>query len=262
MMGIKGRPQQIESDRLRRLWRDTNTKSDLDRIGVEAPEELLAMFLMDGDEIDRITGDSKPLTDLYPKRLSDSTAEDKNVHAFAFEYIRSTSAAERFERSQLIEQIFPPMRSETLDPFFVIREMRYRAKFERTNWLADLDVHLRGSNLREPVLEVFGSNSFRVALAEKKANYLDSPTPEAFEDLIASALGQRNYSRAILLLEIKSGSGAPSRDDVLLLTYLYCLNGNVPKAESIASTTANRDDSLTKWLWEKLRAEYEFHPPD
>jgi len=262
MMGIKGAPRKIDNEQLQRLWRDSNSKSDLARIGIEIPEELVTMFLMDGDEIDRITGETKPLADLFPKRLGDSTAEDKNIHAFAFEYVRSTSAAERVERSRLIEQIFPPMRSVRLDPLFVIREMRYRAKFERTNWLADLDLHLRGSNLREPVLEVLGSNSFRVALAEKKANYLDSPTPEAFEDLVASALGQRNYNRAIQLLEIKSGSGALSRDDVLLLTYLYCLNGNVPKAESIASTIPGRDDPLTKWLWEKLRAEYGFHPPD
>ena len=262
MMGIKGAPQEIDNEQLRRLWRDVNTKSDLDRIGVETSEELLTMFLMDGDEIDRITSGAKPLTDLFPKRLGDSTAQDKNIHAFAFEYVRSTSAAERFERSQLIEQIFPPMRSETLDPFFVIREMRYRSRFEKTNWLADLDVHLRGSNLREPVLETLGTNSFRVSLAERVADNSNPPPAETVPDLFAIAIADRNYNRAIELLYEKQNSGTPNRDDALLLTYLYCVNGDVGKAEAIARTIPDRDNDLGKWLWEKLRTECGFRPPD
>jgi len=262
MMGIKGTPQKIDNEQLQRLWRDSNSKADVARIGIETPEELVTMFLMDGDEIDRITSETKPLTDLFPKRLGDSAPEDKNIHAFAFEYVRSTSAAGRAERSRLIEQIFPPMRSERLDPFFVIREMRYRSRFEKTNWLADLDVHLRGSNLREPVLETLGTNSFRVSLAERVANNSDPPPAETVPDLIATALADRNYNRAIELLNQKQNSGSANRDNLLLLTYVYCLNREVTKAESIASTMANRDDSLTKWLWEKLRAEYGFRPPD
>src|SRR5256885_11278119 len=62
MMGIKGTPQKNGSEQLRRLWRDSSTKSDLARIGIETAEELQTMFLMDGDEIDRIARDAKPLT--------------------------------------------------------------------------------------------------------------------------------------------------------------------------------------------------------
>jgi predicted membrane-bound spermidine synthase len=261
MMGIRGKPENIDTEQLRRLWRDPNTKSDLSRIGIETPEELVAMFVMDGDEIDRITSEVKPLTDLFPKRLSDSTAEDPNIHAFAFGYIRATSAAERFEKSRLIEQILPPLRGETLAPFFVIREMGYRARFQKTNWLADLDLHLRGSNLREPVLGTLGTNSFRVALAEKAARDSNPAPAETAQDLFAAALADRNYNRAIDLLNQKWNSANVNRDDVLLLVYLYCLNRNVAKAEVLARTIANSDDALTKWLWEKLHREYGFSPP-
>ena len=262
MMGIRGTPENVDQEQLRSLWRDLNTKADLSRIGIETSEQLAAMFLMDGDEIERITSETKPLTDLFPRRLGDTTANDKNIHAFAFDYVRSTSAAERFERSKLIEQILPPMRSETLAPFFVIREMRYRARFENTNWLADLDVHLRGSNLREPVLATLETNSFRVNLAEKVADDSHPPPSETLPDLVAAALANRDYNRAIELLNQKQESGVANGNDVLLLTYLYCLNRDVPKAESIANRTPDRSEPLTKWLWEKLRAEYGFHPPD
>jgi len=259
MMGIKGAPEKVDHEQ--RLFRDSNTRSDLARIGIETPEELLAMFLMDGAEIDRIAADAKPLSDSFPRRLGDNTQPDPEIHHFAFIYIRSASAAERFRASRLIQQLWPSAGDRTLDPFFVIRDLRYRSRFETTNWLADLDLHLRGSNLREPVLETLGSNSFRVALVKKAADELNPPPSDTLPDLIADALAGRNYGAAIQLLEEKRKSSAVRRDDLLLLTYLYCLNHDVSKAESVASTIQDRDDRLTKLLWEKLQAEYGFRPP-
>jgi hypothetical protein len=218
--------------------------------------------LMDGDEIDRISADAKPLSDLFPRRLGDNTETDPEIHRFAFIYIRSASAAERFRGSRLMQKTWLSAGDRTLDPFFVIRDFLYRSRFETTNWLADLDLHLRGSNLREPVLETLGSNSFRIALARKAADEMDPPPTETLPDLIADALAGRNYTAAIQLLDQKRNSSAASHDDLLLLTYLYCLNHDVPKAESIANTIPKRDDALTSSLWEKLQAEYGFRPPD
>src|SRR5260370_25821119 len=82
----------------------------------------------------------------------------------------ATSAAERFRSSRLIQEIWPTTMTAQLEPFFAIREMRYRAGLSETNWLAELDIHLRGSRLREPVLATFGTNSFRIPLAEKAAD--------------------------------------------------------------------------------------------
>jgi len=52
---------------------------------------MAALFVMDGDEIDRITAGTKPLTDFYPKRLGDVTAEDKSIHEFTGGYMRAES---------------------------------------------------------------------------------------------------------------------------------------------------------------------------
>src|SRR5437660_6905523 len=71
MMGIKGPGRKMEAEKLRQLWNDPASGADLRRIGVEVPQQLGALFLMDGEEIDRITKDVAPLTDLYPKRLTD-----------------------------------------------------------------------------------------------------------------------------------------------------------------------------------------------
>ena len=261
MMGLKGAPQKIDNEQVRKFWRFGSTRDDLARIGVEVPEQLAALFVMDGDEIDRIANGAKPLTDFYPKRLGDVTAEDKAIHDFTGGYMLATSAASRFRSSRLIQEIWPEMMTAQLEPFFAIREMRYRASLSETNWLAELDIHLRGSRLREPVLETLGTNSFRVALAEKAADNLQPPPIELSPDLIAEALARRDYHEAIRLLEDKRARGAANRDDIFLLTYLYCLNGDVGKAESVATATTDRERPFVKWLWGKLQAEYGFRPP-
>ena len=149
---------------------------------------------------------------------------------------------------------------EQLEPFFAIRELRYRAGLSETNWLAELDIHLRGSRLREPVLESLDTNSFRVALAQKAADNLQPRPIELLPDLIAEALARRDYDNAIRLLEDKRTRAATNRD-IFLLTYLYCLNGNVAKAEAVATATTDREQPFVKWLWGKLQAEYGFRPP-
>jgi len=261
MMGIKGAPHKIDNERIRKLWSFSSTRTDLAQIGIEVPEQMAALFVMDGDEIDRITAGTKPLTDFYPKRLGDVTAEDKSIHEFTGGYMRAESAAQRFRRSRLSQHIWPEAMTAGLGPFFTIREMRYRARLTPTNWLAELDIHLRGSRLREPVLETLDTNSFRIAVAKKAADNLEPPPTEVLPDLIAAALARRDYHEAIRLLEDKRSVNASNPDDIFLLTYLYCLNSDVAKAESVATATTDRERPLVKWLWGKLQAEYGFRPP-
>ena len=48
-----------------------------------------------------------------------------------------------------------------------------------------------------------------------------------------------------------------------LLTYLYCLNDNVDKAEALAAAENGsiEKDWFVHWLWGDLQAEFGFHPP-
>jgi spermidine synthase len=263
MMGIKGAPHKIDHRQLRKFWDYTNTRDDLARIGVEIPQQLASLFIMDGTEIDQITSDAEPLTDFYPKRLGDITAEDPAIHAFTGTYMRAADAARRFATSNLIQQTFPDeITNAQLDPFFVIREMRYRTGIEGINWLEALDVNLRGSDLREAVLEYLNSNSFRVALAKKAADDLHPPPVEVLSDLTADAVAARDYQKAIQLLESKRARSTLAPDDIYLLAYLYCLTGEVASAERTADSWQDRNRPYAKWLWGKLQAEYGFHPPN
>jgi spermidine synthase len=268
MMGINGPGRRVQEDQLRQLWTDSRTGADLRRIGIEVPQQLGSLFLMDGEEIDRITSGSRriaPLTDVYPKRLTDEPWDDEANHRFALAYLAAPAATERFLHSSLINKIWPetlnPAAAE-MEPFFILRQSRYLSDTIGSNKLAELDLYLRRSRLRIPVLEVLGSDAFRLSIAERVKRKSETPPQEIMSDLIAGALALRDITEAIRLLESEKDHGVFSLNDTFLLTYLYCLNGSVDKAEMLAANAAGiKKDSFADWLWEKLEKDFGFHPP-
>jgi len=261
MMGIKPPLKIPAEDVAYAIWNDPATRSDLIRIGVETPAQMSALFLMDGEEIARITQQVAPLDDLYPKRLSEVHPDPQAAYELGLEYLDRRSALQRFHSSALIHQIWPNEWSQSLEAFFLVRQMRYVSEITGANWLEELNVYLRNTRLRTPVLAVADSDEFRLALAQK----LDAPSPptEALHDLAAGALAERNLDRAIELLDLEAERRAASSDDLLLLIYLYCLNGAVDKAEALAAAQSQAivKDSVTTWLWGDLQAEFGFRPP-
>src|SRR5438876_341503 len=263
MMGIKGPGRSISEEEIRRLWSEPGTGADLRRIGIEVPQQLGALFLMDGEEIDRITHDVASLSDIYPKRLTDEPWDEEASHRFATTYMESLPALQRFLDSSLVAAVWPEALNASMESFFVVRESRYLSETIGSNKLAELDLYLRHSGLRIPVLEVLGSDGFRLAIAERVAKKSQTPPLETMRDLIAGALAQRDIGGAIRLLESEKDRGVFSLNDTFLLTYLYCLNGSVKKAEALAAANADsiKKDWFVDWLWEKLETDFGFHPP-
>ena len=114
-----------------------------------------------------------------------------------------------------------------------------------------------------PVLETLGSDELRFGIAQRVARETEPPPLDIMPDLIASALARRDLDEAIRLLENQKDRGALGVREILLLTYLYCLNANVDKAEALAvanSASVNKDSSAD-WLWKKLETDFGFHPP-
>src|SRR5438876_9380338 len=83
MMGIKGPGRRGKEEEIRQLWSDPASGADLRSVGIETPQQLGALFLMDGEEIDRITRDIAPLRDTYPKRLTEERVDDEANRRFA-----------------------------------------------------------------------------------------------------------------------------------------------------------------------------------
>jgi hypothetical protein len=150
-----------------------------------------------------------------------------------------------------------------LEPLFSIRETRYRSEMSGSNWLAELDLYLRHSQLRNPVLGVQNSDEWRVALAQRLVVLSHSLSPDASHDLVAGALARRDFTTAIRLLEAEKDRGFANINDAFLLIYLYCHTGSVDKAEALANAQAGsiQRDWFVDWLWGELQAEFGFRPP-
>jgi predicted membrane-bound spermidine synthase len=263
MLGTNGRGRTITADQFRRLWDDRPTGTDLQRIGVEVPEQASALFLMDADEIDRITKDTPPLTDLYPKRLSDAAPVAQETHDFAWPYMEAAQALPRFRASHFIQRVWPTSLTRGLDPFFVARETRYLSSVTPSNHFAELDLYLRHSKLRAPVLEILGSDAFRVEIARRYAAGSAEPPVDALPDLVTDALAERNLEKAVRLIEAQVLHKTADADDLLLLTYIYCVVGQPEKATAFAAEHRSEfpSNSDAKWLWGMLQAEFGFQPP-
>jgi spermidine synthase len=261
MVGVNGAGPALTDADLRRPWHVAPVAADLVRHGVELPEQLPAMFVMDAAEIDRITANVPPLVDDFPKRLGDDAPDPEAIHRFAWTYMEGAAAYERFNASPAMQRLWPESVRKTLAPFFVLREIRYLAGITSSNWLAALDLFLRGSRLRTPVLEVFHTDEVRVHAAETSLAGTKSPGAELTADLVAGALARRDLAAAIRLLEDARQRGTGSTNDLLLLIYLDCVVGQVRNAEALAAANRLPNDDYTRWLWEKLRADFGFRPP-
>jgi len=263
MMGIKGAGRKMKEEEIRQLWSQSGSGGDLRQIGIEVPQQLGALFVMDAEGIDQITHDVAPLTDCYPKRLTDEPWDEEAGHRFALMYLAAPSALQRFLHSSLAATIWPETLNKSLESFFILRQTRYLSEMIGSNKLAELDLYLRHSQLRMPVLEVLGSDGFRLAIAERVAKRSLTTPLEIMPDLVAGALAQRDIGGAIGLLETEKDRGVSSLNDTFLLTYLYCLNGSVEKAEALAVANVGsiKKDSFVDWLWGKLATDFGFHPP-
>jgi spermidine synthase len=263
MIGMKPPLRKPDEELTRRLWTDPSSRSDLVRIGLEVPEQMPTLFVMDAEEIDRITQGVEPLDDFYPKRLTDAQPDLKTAYQLGYSYLQSSGVLQRFFTSSFVHSIWPNERKELLESLFSIRETRYRSEMSGSNWLAELDLYLRHSTLRTPVLAVQNSDEFRLSLAEQLVADSRALPPDALHDLVAGALARRNLAAAIQLLEAEKDRGFENINDFFLLTYLYCVNGSVEKAEALATAQAGslQKDWFVDWVWGELQAEFGFRPP-
>jgi spermidine synthase len=263
MIGLNPPLPKSDNELARRLWTDPTSGPDLVRVGLEVPEQVPASFVMDGDGIDRMTQGVAPLDDFYPKRLTDVLPDPNAAYQLGYSYLEASGALERFFASSLIRDLWPNEQKKVLEPLFSIRETRYRSEMSGSNWLAELDLYLRHSQLRNPVLAVQNSDEWRVALAQRWVVLSHSLAPDASHDLVAGALARRDFATAIRLLEAEKEPGFSNINDVFLLIYLYCHTGSVDKAEALANAQAGsiQKDWFVDWLWGELQAEFGFRPP-
>jgi hypothetical protein len=153
---------------LTRQWREPAVAAELRAAGLERPEQLGATFLGDAAWLAEWAAGVPPLSDAWPKRLSDRLQHDARA---AFDPILDAAAArERFRDSAWIRAVWPAdLRERTLAYFDAQAEINAIARGEPLAWPRRLSaVHARLAQPALPELALWrlGLTSDHVAAAE------------------------------------------------------------------------------------------------
>jgi spermidine synthase len=105
LVGSRGATRPPSYEEFARQWRDPVSAPVLARIGFETPEELAASFIADAPILRRVVGDSPPLTDDFPLRLSPNLALGFATPIFPL----MQGAPDAFVKSEFIRGALPPV---------------------------------------------------------------------------------------------------------------------------------------------------------
>ena len=127
MVGTRGARGPVSEEHFSAQWRDPLVGPELRALGLEVPEQLGALFMADAPALARLTRDSPPLVDDFPKRFVPMFS---GLPADRFDVFQSwmdtTRARSDFARSEIAGRLWPPsMRSRTPEWFDVQRIINY-----------------------------------------------------------------------------------------------------------------------------------------
>ncbi len=117
MVGTRNAGGPVEETAFVRQWENPAVAGEMRTLGLELPEQLGATFLMDTPFIKKLTKDTRPLVDNYPKRLKDHGFRSSNEIKSIPEVDRDESWRQ-FDNSAFIRRVWPEtMRQKSL-PYF------------------------------------------------------------------------------------------------------------------------------------------------
>jgi hypothetical protein len=70
LLGVREGGRPVSEEEFRRPWQDPRVGAELRDLGVESPEQLGALFVLDGEGMLDLVGDIPPLVDDFPYQLS------------------------------------------------------------------------------------------------------------------------------------------------------------------------------------------------
>jgi hypothetical protein len=248
LVGTRGLRGPRDEGAFGRQWRIPRVAQELRRIGFERPEQIGATFLGDGEWLRERIGDALPLTDDWPKRLSDRLQADARG-AFG-SWMDVAAARERFRASALVRGWWPArLRERTLDYFEAqarIAESARAAPLGFAERLAGVDA-LLDQGLGSAALWRLGVTHDQLGAIES-ALARGRPAAPHRRTLGIAALAAGDFERASR--ELAAARARPERDPFLpvLEAYARCRAGQATARRS-AGDPAARD----AWLWLEKR---------
>jgi predicted membrane-bound spermidine synthase len=263
LAGTRGLRGPVDAAGFARQWSDPVLGRALRDVGIEAPEQLGALFIADADTLAEWTRGSLPLDDDHPLRLSPKVPPLGEA-----EYVRMMDVDEtraRFERSRFVRELWPEaLRARALDYFAPQRLVNavllgsYVPGLPRPG-LAELGRLVTSTTLKAPVLWTMGATMDEERAADE-AVAAGLHEPRLDEILGIRAMSERDYRAAEELLA-RAQPYASHADRILRWRILaMALAGDRARAAALLTTRGSaaadeRDEPEWRWLEARLTAE-------
>jgi hypothetical protein len=109
-----------------RQWQDGEVAREMETLGLERPEQLAALFMLDAAGLARLAEDAPPLTDDRPKRLGNDLPGPDDFARYA-ELMRPERTLPAFRDSDFVARLLPGALRERALPYFEFQAMLERS---------------------------------------------------------------------------------------------------------------------------------------
>jgi spermidine synthase len=247
MVGTRNQRGPVTDDEFTRQWRDPVVATEMQRLGLERPEQLGALFIGDAAYVADVIGDVAPLTDNYPKRIEASSSSPDEPGRLLRSVADTAAAKTRFQNSPSIRRLWPEPLLAASVPYFefqdTINAHMYGNLLPRPTPNAIEEVHglLTRSTLSEPVLWRLGSNAdIQQVVATATPEELANPVLQFHLGvrLIADrkyAAAAESFDRAAQLTQPAAAPGSASTGDNAFALHIYalCMAGRIREAQEL-----------------------------
>ena len=228
LLGTREARGPVSAERLRAQWNDSRVGADLRAAGLESPEQMGALFLLDADGLRRFVAGTLPVTDNWPGRLASSGAAD--APAVFASVLDAEGARRSFAASPLVAGLWPAATREETLRAFAVQAVDYEitaAGLDPRRQVSRSRLHelVTGSRAHGLVLRLLGSDADRERAARAKAAR-GKRTPFVYRHLASAALADRDFASAA----DEAGGGLRLEDSASLrfvYAYALCLDGRI-----------------------------------
>ena len=245
-------------EQLARPWADATLGPSLRAIGVEGPEQLGALFLMDAAQLAEWSQGLAPLVDDRPRRLS--PAQPPEVMTAAFEQhvalMNADAARARFEKSAWVRTFWPEtLRARTLEAFRTTGWMNERllpAAFARIYWIDFAALHQALTSTAYQTLPLWMLRSTEVEQAIARGGQAEGARdPMLAFHLLVGAMARRDWAATGQLVDGQKVGRSTFPEVTHLYAYAMCLSGRTTQAVALGRwwrTQSRGDDAFWVFL--------------
>ena len=229
MVGTKHLREQVSNHHFSKQWNDAHVAPELHALGFEKPELIGTTFLMDTVDIHEYTKNSQPLTDNYPKRLSDDREDRASNLPRYFRLMDPAITKKRFEKSEFINRIWPRALKESTIAYFEIQNIINHELTASATALAPyptLYALTSQTDLKSPIYWLFNSDAFRQRIILNHLDKFQENLPLFAYHLGLQAIADHDFAAAYMYF-------SKFEDLDIFNVYLLCSQGDIEHAQRL-----------------------------